>query len=121
MIEYINEHHGYMLRGIEHDINPINNFGVECGKGWHPLIKEMIDIISKLDIRKEVNIFQIKEKFGQFRFYYNITKVTNKYIEEVVSDFEIKINNTCEICSAPGKIHKKTRLQTLCDVCYNKD
>jgi len=117
MIEYIRNKYPYMLIYPDSHRNSIK-YGVQCEAGWHPLIKEMIDIISRLDIRKEVNIFQIKEKFGCFRFYFNTSEVSNKHIIEVVRDFTIKIDNTCELCGAPGTISKsENRVQTLCEAC----
>ena len=122
MLTYIEENYKYMVNYQDAAQNPImwKRQGVQCDEGWYPLIKQMIDIISKLDIRKEVNIFQIKEKFGTFRFYFNEQDVSNKYIKEVVDDFTIKINETCEWCGMPGTlVNNEERCKTLCPVCDN--
>jgi len=119
MRTYIKRKYAYMISYPQSDRYAIK-YGAQCNEGWYPLIKDMLDIIYKLDIRKEVKIFQIKEKFGQFRFYYNDTEVSNQYIKEVVTVFTIKINKTCEQCGMPGSLNtNEERHKTLCSECIN--
>jgi len=47
MIQYIKDNYEYMIVYPDSHRNPIK-YGVQCEEGWHPLLKEMLDIISKL-------------------------------------------------------------------------
>jgi hypothetical protein len=111
--------YNYMLDYPDANKYSIIKYGYQCDKGWYLLIDKLIDIIYHLDIRKEVRIYQIKEKFGTFRFYYNIQDISNKHILEVVKTYTKLINNTCEICGESGTIKSlsNTYLKTLCDTC----
>jgi len=97
-------------------------FGLDCGAGWHPLIKELLD-----KLQKYVNAFpqlmhfrivQIKEKWGSLRVYTNFgTDVSNKCIEE----YEKKSTTICEICGKPGNLREDLSwIQTLCDDHYKE-
>lgn len=97
-------------------------FGLDCGAGWHPLIKELLD-----KLQKYVNAFpqlmhfrivQIKEKWGGLCVYTNFgTDVINKCIEE----YEKKSFTICEICGKSGKLREDLSwIQTLCDDHYKE-
>ena len=66
---------------------PIELFGIECGKGWYKLIEPIIKYIEEYNQDKKeedkIKIIQIKEKFGELRFYTNFgTEELHKMIEE---------------------------------------
>ena len=46
-------------------------WGFECGKGWLPLIDEIGRQLIKIDVEKHVVADQVKERFGELRFYYH--------------------------------------------------
>jgi len=112
--------------------NPIFHFGIEFGRNWLDLTYELLDIIYNLDTQKRFTIFQIKEKFGEFRFYYSykdnngddIFKVNFddeiKSIEEIINTYTDKINNMCEQCGKPGERRFLQWIQTLCDTCHEE-
>ena len=105
---------------IYHDStrNPIYRYGVQCDNGWYNLINELVAKLYEIDTLKEIQIFQIKEKFGRFRFYYNSNTVTNENINDVVNDYIKKIDSACESCGQPGTlINNEERCKTLCEVC----
>ena len=58
---------------------PFNMFGIECGKGWIPLIKPIIEYIDKFNEGKSeedcIHITQIKEKWA---CYDEVTEVLTK-------------------------------------------
>ena len=92
----------------------------ECQDGWFKLIYSMckeIDDLYKVkgkDIN-ELNILQIKEKFGSLRVY------VGSYIEEledVIAKYEELSMQICEICGEEGQNRGVMRLQTLCDNCF---
>ena len=48
-------------------------FGFECGRGWYPLIYELLDklqnIVDSDDRFADVQVTQVKEKWGGLRVY----------------------------------------------------
>lgn len=104
---------------------PLFLYGIQCGPGWVPYIIDLIKIIGHLDIHNKVRIFQIKQKLGGFRFYYNGHELTEKdgksAIENQVSLYTHKLENMCEICGEPGLCENiEGYLLTLCDTCLDK-
>ena len=57
---------------------------------------------------------QVKEKFGQLRFYYQGT--SDPVIEGMVKLAERLSTKTCDVCGQPGSIRKDLGwIRTLCD------
>ena len=91
----------------------------ECQDGWFKLIYSMCKEIDELYKAKgkdvnELNIEQIKEKFGRLRIY------MGNYIEgvnEIIERYERLSENTCERCGKLGEIRGKSWVQTLCNEC----
>lgn len=86
------------------------NYEYSCGKGWKDLIDPLIEMCEK----NNVQINQIKEKFGGLRFY---VASAGKEIYDAIDEAERKSFETCESCGAPGKLRKGGWLKTLCDKC----
>lgn len=98
-------------------------WGFSCGDGWFDLIYELS---TKLDtLFKKHGLMgneypacaQVKEKFGDLRFYMNtIPKEIYEEAYHYISEAEEKSAKTCEVCGAPGKLGT-TRgwCSTLCD------
>lgn len=80
-------------------------FGVECGEGWYSLLKPIFNYIDEYnkDKNEEDKIvpLQIKEKFGELRFYANFY---TKELEELISQAEYEASQTCEICGSKNDI-----------------
>ncbi len=83
---------------------------LECGPGWNQLIA---DLMTKLiDKGWDRNIAQVKEKFGQLRFYVD-TKTAEQ--DELIRAAENKSAEICEICGEEGKLKGTHGLwQTRC-------
>lgn len=85
-------------------------FGFDCGEGWYPLIEELCNkvknILEKNGIKnvEEFEVVQVKEKFGQLRFYYS--GYFDKEIEKLIGKYEKKSGKTCEVCGEEGKLLK---------------
>jgi hypothetical protein len=111
----------YMIEYEGSERNPIFLFGVEVGPGWIPIIETLLDILMGLDINKKLRLFQIKEKFGQFRFYYDYVgddKNEKIMLQNQINLYTDKINNTCELCGKPGTTRLvKNWYRTCCDEC----
>lgn len=89
------EKYPHLFEGI-HPQQPIALFGFEIGKGWHKLIDDTLGKLSQ-----ECRLFQVKEKFGGLRVYY---EKGNESDLKVVEEAEEKASITCEVCGAPGKM-----------------
>jgi len=87
------------------------------GEGWRPIIREMHAKV--LEIDPNVEVLQIKEKFGGLRYYY-VSKFPyqsdeSNAITDLVARAEQKCEETCEVCGDCGdnrSIHGWFR--TLC-------
>lgn len=85
--------------------------------GWHPLIKELIGKLEKLD--PELRIEQVKEKFGGLRFYTGTTHVAGLF--DIISEYEKKSYTICEKCGKKGKLRDDIGwYKTLCTEHYKE-
>lgn len=98
--------------GKGHDMKtPIELFGVECGKGWHELIRPLIERCKE----EGVVIAQIKEKYGTLRFYTNGGE--SEELRDMIHKAEDESGLICEDCGSPGVLYTRGWLRTLCDSC----
>jgi hypothetical protein len=102
--------------------NNLMAFGYECDKGWWPLIDECVAEIEKQAEREkiDVQILQVKEKFGGLRIY--VSSGTNK-IDDIIDRYEILADHLCETCGS--FCTAKLRVchgwyKTLCSDCAQK-
>lgn len=102
---------------------PFSHFGFQIGAGWLSIIDGLATSIEDLcsDGIADLEVIQVKEKFGGLRFYYgfaktsNIDQETKKQIEQLVKKAEDRCLNTCEACGEPGQLRKGNWLRVLCD------
>jgi len=89
------------------------------GPGWQPIIEKLHAELLKIDPDYEVD--QIKEKFGELRYYHH-TELTQPAVHDtmnkLVEDAAQASAKTCEYCGQPAKtkIHQGW-YKTLCDNC----
>ena len=88
-------------------------WGFECGDGWYNIIDNLcgsIDSYRNQDC--DVLVDQVKEKFGQLRFY-----VTggDRMVDGMIWMAEHMSGYTCEKCGNPGELRTKGWMVTLCD------
>lgn len=133
------------------EINIYKKYGCQCGDGWFELIQELCQRITNMykfeGIDIDIEILQMKEKFGKLRFYYRHFEDSNtiqaidflgvgslrlsppsdeeceykKKISELVHSYEEWSSHICEKCGARGEL--RTDLlwkKTLCEDCYQK-
>lgn len=86
------------------------------GDGWLFIIKELIEKIIEKGWNKE--ICQVKEKFGQLRFYINSAP---EEVYDLIYEYENKSYEICEGCGKRGKLRKEGWWKTLCDDCKEDD
>lgn len=95
--------------------------GFAVGKGWYPILERLCDNIqSHIDwkvkqkqVITQVEVQQIKEKFGGLRFYYSGGDDT---ISGMVRMAESFADTLCEECGGLGKRRSGGWVRTLCDV-----
>ena len=85
-------------------------WGFECGDGWYTLIDELSSCI--VAYKHDVVADQVKEKFGQLRFY--ITG-GDRYIDGMITLAEHMSARVCEQCGKPGQMRGAGWIVTLCD------
>ena len=91
-------------------------WGFECGDGWFNILNSLCAAIqSHIDHSNgkvsQVEATQIKEKFGDLRFYY---VGGDEVISNYVSFAEIMSTKTCEECGKIGKTLGSGWIRTLC-------
>lgn len=97
-------------------------FPCECLDGWADLIYNLCKELNDLYVAngwdvKEIEILQIKEKFGGLRFY------TGGLIEgghDIINKYEELSFETCEKCGTHGEVRDGRWIMTLCDECYKE-
>jgi len=101
------------------EILKLETVGNVCGPGWLPIIQKALEEIN--NINPNIEILQIKEKFGGLRLYVgNIGDVDTTEIKKIVRHAERECSMTCEYCGCTGKWRKLGWQKTLCDLCYYK-
>ena len=95
--------------------------GFAVGKGWYPILEKLCaNIQNHIDWRvkqgqdiAQVEVQQIKEKFGGLRFYYS---GGDDHIHGMVQMAESFAGNLCEECGGMGQRRSGGWVRTLCDV-----
>lgn len=102
------------------DVNPrrsLMNYGISVSDGWYDLIWKLCEDIEKKS--KKVYAVQVKEKFGQLRFY--LEGEVTRGILNLEIEAEQKSYSICEQCGKEGKLRMDLCWKrTLCDECYNQ-
>ena len=83
-------------------------YGIECEDGWFELIFNLCKQLAD----ENIEVTQIKEKFGTLRFYYNFG---SDKIKDLVKIAEAKASATCEFCGKTGQLYSKGWCKTLCN------
>ena len=89
-------------------------WGIECHNGWYKLLNNLCaNIQGYIDLNniQQVEIVQIKEKFGMLRFY---TNFSDNVIDNFIEEAEQESNNTCEICGSTVNIGNTIGWVTTC-------
>jgi hypothetical protein len=100
-------------------------WGFEVEDGWYKLLDECMkkmqyfcDLCSKDGREVQVVADQIKEKYGDLRFYvsvYGADKIEDDIIDDIIYEAERKSRNTCEITGENGVLCKRGGwFKTLC-------
>lgn len=96
-----------------------NSVYCACGNGWYELIWNLCHELASLYEDNNVDldnieVLQVKEKFGQLRFYVG-WMIDGSY--KIIEKYEKLSESTCEICGDKGEL-RGDYAQTLCDSHY---
>lgn len=81
------------------------------GAGWASLINEVFDSFE--NIKGQIKIIQVKEKWGGLRIY---TDYQNVELDIVIKDVENRSFEVCGVCGKAGKLRNCNGwYRTLCD------
>jgi len=94
-------------------------FGFSHGDGWYTLLDELFtDISILLKSGGQIDIIQVKEKFGALRIYFNLikgTEIIRESIYELIRKTERKSTYICEVCGKDGKcVNRNGWISTVC-------
>lgn len=101
------------------------HWGMECGDGWYDLLDNLLGKLDFMSKHSGIQVVadQIKEKFGELRFYYhtivntdlNVSDYAEKIIEDIVSRAESLSKYVCENTGKDGVLCSRTGwLKTVC-------
>ena len=97
----------------------------ECGDGWKFIIKSVAGVIereiegcSDEDLAGCFSACQVKEKFGQLRFY---VYGYNETIDGAIRVAERMSAHVCETCGNVGQIRDLPCIRTLCDKHFEEE
>jgi hypothetical protein len=97
-----------------------NCFDFSIGLGWDEIVYNLTKDI--IEIFPEIQVVQVKEKFGGLRYYYDTaTKEVYNKVNELISEAEKLAYRTCEFCGKPGHMTNYGWMLTLCDECEQKE
>ena len=105
--------------------------GEDNNEGNEPVVTKQYLTLSSQSIKDneevDIEVGQVKEKFGTLRFYYyhkDIDTSSNeirKDIEQIVRKYENHSKFVCEMCGKEGMIRTDIPwIKTLCDDCCKK-
>lgn len=96
-------------------------WGFSCGDGWFTILDNLCSII-KFHLEQypdvpKVRAAQVKEKFGNLRFYYD---GGDEFIRGLVQMAEAMSATTCDRCGSVGTTGGKGWILTRCGNCQEK-
>ena len=102
-------------------------FGCECGDGWFDLIDELCmsiqNVYEKDGIPVDIEVDQVKEKYGSLRFYATAKgpEHVQAEVDRLIRQAEDKSESICEECGKPGILRDGDWISVRCDGCYAKE
>jgi len=94
-------------------------FGCECDDGWYGLLDRTLQKVIDLDIAREIELVQIKEKYGALRIYFNGgDDELDKEVYDIFNEAERESINICERCGITESVNRTgSWIKYLCPVC----
>jgi len=104
------------IQEITKRISPSYGQSIDVDEGWHSIVVSCYEKLCEIDPYH--SIFQIKEKFGGFRYYFSTTVEGDALgrMSRIVAEHEEMASKTCELTGKPGFLMQKGfRYKTLCE------
>lgn len=89
---------------------PLEHVTSCVGKGWEELVTDLYRTCQYYD----VDITQVKEKFGGLRFYVGAAP---SFVHNKIAYYDYKSYRICENCGNPGEPNNARWIKTLCNNC----
>lgn len=87
---------------------------IRCGPGWYPILARLEERLREIDA--DYQVYQIKEKFGDLRFYWSGRN--SDAGRAAVADAQAEAARTCEVCGNPDDLKvRRGWFRTVCDEC----
>lgn len=102
----------YMYEYTELDQIPVG-WRVAFGEQWAAEVQKAIDKLPE-NVREQIYIMQLKEKFGFFRQYFS--HYTDE-LDEVIRKYELLSRRTCIKCGAPATKMSTGWISPYCNSC----
>jgi hypothetical protein len=85
-----------------------------CGDGWYQLLYDLASQLVSLEPPEaDLQLNQVKEKFGGLRFY--TRSVLSAASQRLIEEAEAQSFTICEACGAPGVLQRRRGwLRTRC-------
>lgn len=101
---------------------PYELFGIECGEGWRPLIKPIVDYVDTYNKEHAdetpIELLQIKEKWGVLTVY---TSYGTDELFRLIDEASDESSHVCEMCGSRESVGQTAgHIQTLCMDCVKK-
>ena len=95
-------------------------YGCVVGDGWQKIVMETDEMLAFID--PEYKICQVKEKFGELRYYFETNieydTVQRRMMDAIVRSAESRSRHMCEQCGKFGELRTNHAwIVTLCNTC----
>ena len=107
--------------------HPFELFGVECGKGWYPLVLPILGYIDNYNKNENSKIYvnQVKEKWGCLEIYVSFDNVPDNIVKEtydMINKAREDSLNVCEECGTRENVGMNMRgwYYVVCEDCLKK-
>ena len=93
------------IQKISKKITPPYFQRIEVDEGWYQLVIDCDAELSQIDLN--YSLFQVKEKFGGLRYYFQSSDPSfQDEMDAVVAKYEELAARTCEVTGNPGVLMK---------------
>lgn len=105
---------------------PIDYWGIECDRGWAPLIESVADLLERHLVDPVITdvpeadrprFTQIKEKLGTLRLHILGRGELPSALRTAIEAAESASSSCCERCGAPGILHTTGYRRVVCEPC----
>lgn len=90
--------------------------GVSVGHGWVSILKDFAEELTDV---KDVEIAQVKQKFGSLRIYAQLGSSDDSRVDRAIAKACERAERTCETCGSENGVidSRGGYIQTVCQLC----